>query len=81
VKDLGKQNISLLCKWWWKLETKDGLWQKIVKQKYLRNKIVATIKPRASDSPCWKNFLKVKEVYFEGSWFSIKGNLVRFWLG
>jgi hypothetical protein len=26
IKDLRKMNISLMCKWWWRLETKDGLW-------------------------------------------------------
>jgi hypothetical protein len=26
VKDLRKENIILLTKWWWKLETQDGIW-------------------------------------------------------
>jgi hypothetical protein len=26
IKDLRKMNISLLCKWWWKLEHEEGLW-------------------------------------------------------
>ena len=25
IKDIFKMNISLLCKWWWKLEKEDGL--------------------------------------------------------
>jgi hypothetical protein len=33
VKDLAKQNISLLSKWWWKLQNHEGLWQKIVTKK------------------------------------------------
>jgi hypothetical protein len=45
VKDLRKHNISLLVKWWWKLETRDGLWEQIVKKKH---------------SPCWKLLLKAK---------------------
>jgi hypothetical protein len=36
ILDLQKQNISLLCKWWWKLETQHGLWQDIIKAKYLK---------------------------------------------
>jgi len=36
IKDLRKMNISLLYKWWWKLEKEDGLWQKIIKFKYLK---------------------------------------------
>jgi hypothetical protein len=26
IKNLKRMNISLLCKWWWKLEKEDGLW-------------------------------------------------------
>jgi hypothetical protein len=25
------KNISLLCKWIWKLENEDGLWQKVIR--------------------------------------------------
>ena len=52
VKDLHRQNVGLLCKWWWKLETQIGLWQTIVSAKYLKNKPVASLKCRATDSPC-----------------------------
>lgn len=27
-------NLSLLCKWWWKLEKGEGLWQEIVTKKF-----------------------------------------------
>jgi hypothetical protein len=81
VKDLKKQNISLLCKWWWKLETENCLWQQIVKEKYLRNKSVVSVKPCVHDSPGWKTLLKVKEHYFAGRKIILnKGNLVRFWI-
>jgi hypothetical protein len=36
VKDLRKQNIILLCKWWWKLEKQEGLWQRILREKNMR---------------------------------------------
>jgi hypothetical protein len=81
VKDLKKQNISLLCKWWWKLETQNGLSEQIVKAKYLRNKSVAMVKPCVHDSPSWKTLLKVKEHYFAGRKIIVnKGDLVRFWI-
>jgi hypothetical protein len=38
IKDLRKMNISLLCKWWWKLEHEEGLWQEIVKKKIQDNR-------------------------------------------
>jgi hypothetical protein len=38
IKDLRKMNVSLLAKWWWKLEQEDGLWQDIINAKYLHNR-------------------------------------------
>jgi hypothetical protein len=32
IKDLKRMNLSLLCKWWWKVENEEGLWQAIVKK-------------------------------------------------
>jgi hypothetical protein len=34
--DLRYMNISLLVKWMWRLESSNGLWQKIIKEKYLK---------------------------------------------
>jgi hypothetical protein len=34
--DLRCMNISLLVKWMWRMESSDGLWQKIIKEKYLK---------------------------------------------
>jgi hypothetical protein len=79
VKDLRKQNISLLVKWWWKLETHDGLWQQIIKAKYLKNKSVASVKVRMQDSPGWKTLMKVRDYYFAGRKVILNGgDLVRF---
>jgi hypothetical protein len=50
VKDLRKQNICLLAKWWWKLRTKECLWQQIVQAKHLYNKTIANVKNRFNDS-------------------------------
>ena len=81
VKDLHKQNLSLLTKWWWKLETKSGLWQDIVKAKYFRSDTVASIKGKISDSPCWKAIMKVKELYMAGRQVSIQsGDIAKLWM-
>ena len=80
IKDLHKQNISLLIKWWWKLEIKDGLWQQIILARYFKNKTVANIRSRFSDSPCWKAIMKVKETYMAGRAGKVNsGNLARVW--
>jgi hypothetical protein len=48
------------------------MWQKIVKAKYLNNKITATVKTRFNDSPCWKGFLKIKDIYSAGRPMDLK---------
>ena len=32
IKDIRKMNIGLLCKWWWKLESEDGIWQILIRK-------------------------------------------------
>ena len=78
VKDLHKQNLSLPAKWWWKLETKNGLWQDIIKARYLRRDTIASVKGKTSDSPCWKAIMKVKDLYMAGRRVVIQsGNIAR----
>ena len=81
IKDLRKRNISLLTKWWWKLEKQDGIWQKLVRGKYLYNKTIANVKRRFNDSPIWKTMLSNKDTYLAGRKVGLENdNLMRFWL-
>jgi hypothetical protein len=74
-------NISLLCKWWWKFENNEGLWQDIVKIKYVKNTPISFIKCRQSDSPMGGGEIKVRHIYLQGREFKINsGRLVSFWL-
>lgn len=73
-------NISQLAKWWWKLEQEEGLWQEIVKFKYMHNKSVFSVTQKATDSPMWCDLLKVRDIYLQGRGISIKnGEITRFW--
>lgn len=63
IKDIRKMNISLLCNWLWKLETKTGLWQDIIKAKYLQNDLINTLKSKFHDSPAWKDLMKVRHLF------------------
>lgn len=38
-KDIRKMNISLLCKWWWRLDTESGLWQEIIKSEIFKGRL------------------------------------------
>jgi hypothetical protein len=61
------------------INKKDGLWQTIVGQKYMRNMDIFFVKMRAFDSPCWKNLLKLKDIYLSGWKVPLKkGNPMRF---
>jgi hypothetical protein len=49
IKDLTKFSISLMCKWWWKLENEDGPWQEFMWKKYLRNSCVYSATHKQKD--------------------------------
>jgi len=81
IKNIRKMNISLLCKWWWKLEAENRLWQQIVRQKYLSSDNVGSVKHRLDDSPMWSDLLKVKSIYLKGRSMLVKnGKATSFWL-
>jgi hypothetical protein len=50
ILDLDVQNICLLSKWLYKLLNKNGVWQSIIKKKYLRNKTLSQVNKRKGDS-------------------------------
>jgi len=76
IKDIRKMNISLLCKWCWKLETEDGLWQTIIRTKYLRGgRLIGIVKHRIDDSPVWSDLLKVKQFYMSNRKIKVHNGL------
>lgn len=81
IKNLEALNISLLCKWWWKIENESSLWQKIIVKKYFHGKDLYNIKVRNSDSPVWKDLMKIRAFYLKGRQITTKcGDKSRFWL-
>ena len=81
VKDLWKLNICLLCKWWWQLETNEGLWQKIVRKKYMNNScITLSLKKKPSNSHVWNQLLSIKDFYLAGRKMLVgRGDSTSFW--
>lgn len=43
VTDLDVKNISLLCKWLWKLENEEGDWQEVIRSKYVKKRFVSCL--------------------------------------
>jgi hypothetical protein len=66
VKDLRRMNISLLCKWWWKIENEEGLWQEIVRKKYKIKGEIVQLKTKQSNSPLWNDLIKINDLYLKG---------------
>jgi hypothetical protein len=66
VKDLHKFNISLMCKWWWKLENDEGPWQNFMRRKYLGDAEIYFTRHRSGDSPLWSDMLHIRYIYLCG---------------
>jgi hypothetical protein len=80
IKDIRKMNISLLCKWLWKLETENGVWQQIIKFKYLKNDSICTVKHRQTYSAIWSDLLNVRDIYLQRRNMNVgNGQKTLFW--
>ncbi|KAE8769944.1 hypothetical protein D1007_58383 [Hordeum vulgare] len=61
-------------------KTQNGLWQEVIKAKYLRRDDVASVKSKFADSPIWKAIMKVKPYYMAGREVVLNsGNIARHW--
>jgi hypothetical protein len=80
VTNLEIQNRCLLSKWLVKLCNEDGLWQQVIRNKYLRNKTIGEVQKRATDSHFWKGLLNVKQQVLQLGKFKVQnGKQTRFW--
>jgi hypothetical protein len=62
ILDLEAQNKCLLSKWLLKIFNEDGMWQKVLKRKYVKDKCLSQIKKRPGDSHFWSGLMEVKEL-------------------
>lgn len=61
--DLVIKNLCFLGKWLWKLENEDGLWQKLLRAKYLGKKTLGQCKRKVGQSHFWNGLMQVKDLY------------------
>ena len=64
VTNLEIKNISLLCKWLWRLENETGIWQDIVKAKYLKKGTLSQCIHKPTDSHFWSGLMSVKDLFY-----------------
>lgn len=62
ILDLQDMNKSLLCKWLWKLEKTEGLWQEMLTKKYLQRQILATW-DQGGGSYFWQSLMAVNHIF------------------
>jgi hypothetical protein len=76
----GHSKQMLLSKWIIKLLNEEGLWQQILKRKYLKNKTLSQVEKKKGDSHVWSGLMQVKRLVLERGRFKIQnGTQTRFW--
>ena len=80
VSNLAVKNTSLLSKWLFKLLNEDGMWQQLLKNKYLGEKSLSQISRRQGDSQFWSGLMNIKDQFLRGGHFKVRnGQATRFW--
>ena len=64
--DLNVQNKCLLSKWLFKLTNEDGIWQQILRNKYLGSKTLTQVEKKPGDSQFWSGLMSVKKIFLNG---------------
>ena len=80
IHNLELKNIALLSKWLYRLLTKDGTWQQILRNKYLGTKPLVQVQWKSGDSHFRASLMNVKIDFLRFATFIIKdGSQIRFW--
>jgi hypothetical protein len=53
-----------MTKWIWNIENSNGLWQKIIKEKYIKGKLLIFVRQKQDDSHFWKKILGLREMFY-----------------
>jgi hypothetical protein len=70
----------LLGKWLARLLTEDGVWQQLLRKKYVGSKVISQVFCKPGDSHFWAGIMATKKHFFPFGYFSIKnGAEIRFW--
>jgi hypothetical protein len=80
IEVLELKNLCLLSKWLFKLLHEEGMWQQLLHNKYIKNKTLARVETKPTDSPFWNGLMRVKPEFFKRGRFKVgNGMTVRFW--
>jgi hypothetical protein len=80
IKDLRLHNACILSKWLFRLFNEDGLWQDMVRKKYLTRNAISQVQFKKGDSQFWTRLLGVRDQFLLFGRFDLQdGEQVRFW--
>ncbi|WVZ57602.1 hypothetical protein U9M48_007966 [Paspalum notatum var. saurae] len=80
IIDLEVQNKCLLSKWLFKLANEEGIWQNLLRNKYLKSKLFGGGIKKPGVSHFWAGLMDVKQDFLSLGSFSVSdGTQVRFW--
>ena len=80
IQNLDIQNKCLLSKWLFKLCNEEGVWQELLRNKYLKDKTLGQVNKKPGDSYFWTSLMGVKDKFLSLGRFSLKdGSQIRFW--
>ena len=80
IKNLDLQSGCLLNKWLYKLINQEGIWQNLLRNKYLKNQTIVQVQKKAGDFHFWVRLVKVKDTFINFGTFRLNdGKQIRFW--
>jgi hypothetical protein len=71
IEVLELKNKCLLSKLLFKILTEEGMWQELLRNKYLKNRTLSHIEANPTDSPFWKGLMRVKHDFIERGFFEV----------
>jgi hypothetical protein len=69
---LDTQNKCLLSKWIVKLLNEDGMWQQVLKKKYLKRRTLSQVVKKKGDSHFWAGLMEVKDLVLQEVGLDVK---------
>jgi hypothetical protein len=80
VHNLEVKNKTLLGKWLARLLTGDGVWQNLLRRKYIGSKVISQVIWKSRDSHFWVGIMTTKNHFYPYWSFSIRDESeIRFW--
>jgi hypothetical protein len=80
IHELDVKNTVPLGKWMFKILAEDGVWQTLLRRKYVGSNVLLQVYRKHSDSHIWASRMAMKKHFFRFRSFSIKnGSEIRFW--